>query len=163
MQEIHKNSGDDKSNYFEYLKEIDLPDIKSILSKILKKIGFVSTYSIQNILNFLYIRLESFDDVVTGKEFSFSELLEKYDISNKELVYVTYNLEYMIQVNSKDLCQYFNYIWSIGDDIILFDDSYEWIIFINSNGNISYLKVWSFMYLLKRFVQRNCFFRSNPK
>lgn len=75
-------------------------------------------------------------------DITFSDILIKLNIHSSELVYINwYRYDNIDEMNLKDLVMHFNDIWyPCSDDIDIFDETCKWIVSINHEGYVKFLK-----------------------
>lgn len=135
----HRNKGEQ----FPDFKTLSLTENMTLYRRIVEK-----TSSDRNILHYdlidsLYKQAIFPPNINTkNKDFNLSKFLAEQQILPEEKVYLSWGpLDNIDSMRFNDLSKHFKDIWSTRDDLILFDDSLNWIILINHHGTIAVFKV----------------------
>jgi len=108
------------------------------------RLKIIGKYDLEqkNMANKLFSKQNYYADEDASEDFNLIETLDKLEIHPEENVYIDwYNFERIDLMAIKDLSIFFYDVWyPVADDINIFDESLDWLIFIRHDGTIYYIK-----------------------
>ena len=132
-----------KGEQFPTFKTLSLSENLTLYKKIVGKFNSGKDILPFDLLDKVYKETQ-FNPGINAKsnDFDLSKFLEEQQISPQENIYLNWGaFDNIDSMSSKDLIKHFKGIWFSGDDLVLFDDSLNWMVFIDHHGSIGTLKV----------------------
>ena len=127
---------------FELLAE---PGARSLLTNLASKAGLVHSADMGDLVAALYQKAGHVEcESAEAQGFNLATVVAGLGLEPQPLVYVG-GLEgphSVIRLSFSDLSEHFEYIWyPASDDISIFDDTLSWLLFVNHEGELHFLRI----------------------
>ena len=119
------------------LVEVETPELEKVQADFAKKLGLPTRTSLEKIVASIWNRFTPLHpQSANNKDFNLASILASNQIIPCEDVYIYWDQRNGFnKVRLEDLSRDFKDIWCpLPSDIMLFDESYSWALYIASNG-----------------------------
>ncbi|AWG24524.1 hypothetical protein [Flavobacterium kingsejongi] len=129
---------EEHSHSFPPYKTLSHQECENLQIKLARKYNIVK----KNIVYELFTKQKYYSSTDASENFNLIDTLNRLWITSLNNVYIDwYGFQRIDLINIQDLSNFFYDIWyPVADDINIFDESLDWLIFIRHDGAIYYLK-----------------------